>query len=85
MMTKREILQYKNLSTNDQRTFDRWLKANAVAGSLFWAAVVAIAMATSNPGPREASAKSPRAIEFGALEKGHDVSSGAIDYRGTNR
>jgi hypothetical protein len=78
MMTKREILQYKNLSTNDQRTFDRWLKANAVAGLLFW--VVAIAMATSNPGPREASAKSPRAIEFGAFEKGHDVSSGAIDY-----
>jgi|SRR6266540_7387193 len=74
MMTKREILQYKSVSANDQRTFDRWLKASAVVGSIFAAVVFATAMAASDPGPRQADAKGTKATEFGTSEKRHDAS-----------
>jgi|ERR1700730_7722686 hypothetical protein len=44
-MTKGEILaQYKNLSPEDRRSFDRWLRGNAVVGSIFGVALVAIAL-----------------------------------------
>src|SRR5262245_31696941 len=33
---------YSRMSIEDQIQFDRWLKANAVVASLFWAAVVAM-------------------------------------------
>jgi hypothetical protein len=44
-MTKGEILaQYKNLSPEDRRSFDRWLRGNAVVGSIFGVALVAMAL-----------------------------------------
>jgi hypothetical protein len=44
-MTKGEILaKYKHLSPDEQRTFARWLQANAVIGLIFVIALVAIAL-----------------------------------------
>jgi hypothetical protein len=73
MMTRHDLLQYKNVSAEEQRSFNRWLKVSAVVGSIFAAVVVAIAIAASDPGPREAGAKSPKTTKFGASEQ-HDAS-----------
>jgi hypothetical protein len=43
--------QYKTLSPDDRRTFDRWLKGNAVFGSIMAAGLVAMAVAGLNSGP----------------------------------
>ena len=43
--------QYKPLSPDDRRTFDRWLKGNAVIGSIMAAGLVAMAIAGLNSGP----------------------------------
>jgi hypothetical protein len=75
MMTRHDLLQYKNESAEDQRSFNRWLKVSAVVGSIFAAVVVAIAIAASDPGPREAGAKTPKATKFGTSEKRHDAST----------
>lgn len=42
----------KSMSPEDQRTFDRWLKANAFAGLLFTTVVVVMAVAGSMSGER---------------------------------
>ncbi|HEY0440144.1 MAG TPA: hypothetical protein VGD36_08710 [Xanthobacteraceae bacterium] len=57
-MTKGQLLaRYKDLSAEDQRTFNRWLTANAVIGSLFALAVAAMAFnASPVPGPGPATA-----------------------------
>jgi hypothetical protein len=40
-MTKGEIIgQYRNMSAQDQRTFDRWLSANLVIGSVIAAGLL---------------------------------------------
>src|SRR4051794_38085680 len=47
---------YKFMSPEDQRTFDRWLKANSIIGLLFTVLIVAMAAAGSNSsGPRESA------------------------------
>ena len=43
--------QYKPLSPNDRRAFDRWLKGNAVIGSILAAGLVAMTIAGANSGP----------------------------------
>jgi hypothetical protein len=43
---------YKSMSTEDRRTFDRWLKANAFAGLLFTTVVVVMAVAGAMSGER---------------------------------
>jgi hypothetical protein len=68
MMTKHEIRQYKSVTSEDQRTFDRWLKVSAVVGSIFAAVVVVIAIAASDPGPRDAGATSPKSTASGTSE-----------------
>jgi hypothetical protein len=61
-MTKSEIVHtYRQMSAEDPG-FDRWLKANAVVGSIFAAALVAMAVAGSDPGPRHAMAQVGEAI-----------------------
>ena len=40
-------LNYKSMSPEDRRSFDRWLKANAIFGLIFAAGVVAMAFAGS--------------------------------------
>ena len=59
-MTKGEIIaRYRELSSADQSTFDRWLKANLVIGSLFTGAIILMAFAGSNAnlGPEKAVAE----------------------------
>ena len=58
-MTKSELLgKYRDLSPEDQRRFDRWLKANAVGATIFALALIAMAINSSGlPGPEAAAAK----------------------------
>src|SRR5262249_50900266 len=47
---------YKRLSAEDRRTFDRWLQANAIFGSILAALIIAMAFAGSRSmGPRDAA------------------------------
>jgi hypothetical protein len=63
------------MSPEDRHTFDRWLKANAVVGSIFAAGLFAMALAGS-AGPRTASVtKTTDASKVAASEKNHGVSS----------
>ena len=55
-MSKGDIVrQYRAMSPEDRRTFDRWLKANAVIGSIFAAGLFAMALAGA-AGPRDPTA-----------------------------
>ena len=46
---------YKRMSAEDQRTFNRWLKANAIVGAIFWTGLIALVLAGSRSvGPRDA-------------------------------
>jgi hypothetical protein len=40
--------EYQKLSPEDQRTFDRWLKANAILGAIFAVGMLAMALAGIN-------------------------------------
>jgi hypothetical protein len=47
-MGKRNIaFYYEKLSPEDQHTFNRWLKANAIGGAIFAIALIAMALAGS--------------------------------------
>jgi hypothetical protein len=49
-------LNYKSMSLEDRRSFDRWLKANAIFGMIFAAGVVAMAFAGARTvGSRDAT------------------------------
>ena len=46
--------ELKNMSPQDQRAFDRWLKENTIVGVIFAAGILAMALAGSNSaGPRD--------------------------------
>jgi hypothetical protein len=46
---------YRGLSREDRRTFERWLKANAVVGAIFATGLVVMALTGSRSvGPRDA-------------------------------
>jgi hypothetical protein len=50
---------YRRLSPEDQRTFNRWLKANAIVGAVFAAGIVAMALIGSRSvGPHDAAVAS---------------------------
>ena len=65
-MTKGQVLQqYRTMSAEDRHTFDRWLKANAVLGSIVAGGLFAMAMAGgSGFGPGQAVAQSAEASEI---------------------
>jgi hypothetical protein len=49
------VFYYRGLSLEDQRTFDRWLKANAVVGAIFATGLIAMALTGARSvGPRDA-------------------------------
>ena len=70
-MAKGKIFRYyRLLSQEDQGTFDRWLKANAVVGLILAAGLAVMALAGS-------SAKSPRdAVVAGGAKASHVVTTG---------
>ena len=62
---------YGRLSPEDQRTFDRWLKANAIVGAIFATGLIAMALTGSKSvGPRDAeAASSTKASDVAASEQ----------------
>jgi hypothetical protein len=70
-MTKGQIFaKYKHLSPEDQRTFDRWLRANAIVGSLLWAGLLAIAL--SGPHIQE-TASTPTSAQGFSFQELHGL------------
>ena len=61
-MTKSEMTQLHEQMSADDGMFDRWLKANGVLGSMFAAALVAMAMAAPNLTPSQARAQAAQAM-----------------------
>jgi len=50
---------YRGLSPEDRRTFDRWLKANAIVGAIFAIGLIAMALTSSrSAGPGDAEVAS---------------------------
>jgi hypothetical protein len=49
-MGRGKLFDYKTLSPDDRRKFDRWLSSNAVIGSIFATWLVAMAVAGLNSG-----------------------------------
>jgi hypothetical protein len=54
-------LLYKSMSPEDQTTFNRWLKANAIVGLILTVGIVAMAVAGSVGQPDAATASTMRA------------------------
>jgi hypothetical protein len=64
-MTKGQMIaHYRNMSTADQSTVDRWLKANMVIGTLIAGGVMLMALAGSNAnlGPERAVAETAKSV-----------------------
>jgi hypothetical protein len=71
-MIKGDILaRYKSFSPEERSCFDRWMRANAVAGSIFAVALVTMALAGSRAQERGAAtvpaSASAQAISFHEL------------------
>jgi hypothetical protein len=74
--------QYKNMSEADQRTFDRWLKANVVLSALMAAGLMAMAMASSNMlSPREAAAEAKSVKASERVKTAHELMTEMAPYR----
>src|SRR5262245_37949957 len=71
--------QYSRMSQEDQRTFDRWLTANAVFGLIFYAGIVVLALVGARTtGPRDAGvASSTRASDVATAQR-RGQTSGAV-------
>jgi hypothetical protein len=83
-MTKGEmLLRYRNMSNEDRGTFDRWMKINLIAGALFSAALIAMAVPTTYyaPGPRAAQAQeaSDKAAQINSLPAPESAASSGED------
>jgi len=62
--------QYEKMSLEDQRTFDRWIKANAAFGAVLALGILAMAVAGVNAtGPELATSASPKASNVLAAER----------------
>jgi hypothetical protein len=55
--------QYKTQFPDDQATFNRWIRANAVIGSIIAIGLIAMAVAGSRSGP------SSKEVEVAGVEK----------------
>src|ERR1700752_5111721 len=62
---------YRGLSREDRRTFDRWLKANAIVGAIFATGLIVMALTGSRSvGPRDAElASRTQASDVGVSEQ----------------
>jgi hypothetical protein len=73
-MTKSDMItKYSDLTAEDRRSFDRWLRANVAIASIVALGLFAMAVASgpSTPGPRSASAQGARGIDVSAVAKNH--------------
>jgi hypothetical protein len=88
VMGKGKIIQhYKMLSPDDQRTFNRWLKANTIVGLILAAGLVAMAVIGSNSvGPRDAVvADRTKAADAVGSEQGRGQTGGVSTRKVTIR
>src|SRR5262249_5094958 len=58
-MAKRPLREYQRLSSEDQRTFDRWLKANAIVGAILFIGMLAMAWMGNSVGRTDAAMAIP--------------------------
>jgi hypothetical protein len=69
-MTQSEYRTYVQMWTKDRNAFDRWMKASAVAGSLFAAVVLVMAIGSSKvSGPQQVAARATAATEISAAAR----------------
>jgi hypothetical protein len=84
-MTKGDIHRiYRNMSAQDQRAFERWLKANVVVASVFAAGFIAMALAGADAlGPGDAAAKSAVATnrQITVLPSAFELMSGLAPHQ----
>jgi hypothetical protein len=62
MGTGKILQQYRTQFPDDQATFNRWIRANAVIGSIIAIGLIAMAVAGSRSGP-------PQEVELAGVEK----------------
>ena len=65
---------YRGLSPEDQRTFDRWLKANVIVGAILATGLVAMALTGSR-------SVGPRDVELARRTKASDVATSEQRWR----
>jgi hypothetical protein len=84
-MTKGQIFRkYNDLSPEDQRTFDRWMRANAVVGVCLVAAVVTIASNGSQPpGPSAGPATQAQTVSIQELHSLAHLDNLPVDHSTT--
>jgi hypothetical protein len=71
------IRHYRAMSAEDRHTVDRWLKANAVVGSIFAAGLLAMALAGSTRPRDESVANHVNASKVAESGKNHRGASGS--------
>jgi hypothetical protein len=74
-MTQSEHRGYLHLWTTDRNAFDRWMKACAVVGSIFAAAVLIMALGSSKgAGPKQAAMGGMPGTEISASTRPNQAS-----------
>ena len=72
-MGKGSIAHYsKRMSPEDQRTFDRWLKGNAIVGLILAVGIIAMAIAGSNSAPSPAAVANSKKPDVVASKQRHE-------------
>jgi hypothetical protein len=71
------VRHYRAMSPEDQETVDRWLKANAVVGSIFAAGLLAMALAGSMGARDESVANHVDASKVAESGKNHKEAPGS--------
>jgi hypothetical protein len=85
-MTQSEYRTYMQMWTKDRNAFDRWMKASAVVGSIFAAAVVIMAVTSSKaPGPEQAAAGGTPGTEISASARHGEQTDALSPYELTIR
>ena len=81
-MTKGEILaKYKHLSPEEQHSFNRWLRANAIVGVLLAVAVVTVALnGSQTSGPATAPAARAQTPSFQELHSLAHLDNLPVDH-----
>ena len=75
--------QYERMSQEDQRTFDSWMRANAIFGAVLALGILAMAVAGFNaPGPDAAISASPKASNVVAADLKWQADRSPIHVKG---
>jgi hypothetical protein len=75
--------QYERMSPEDQRTFDRWISANALFGAVLALGILAMAIAGFNAsGPDAAMSASPKASNVVAADSKRRADHSLIHVKG---